>query len=221
MLLDGLPPGTTIEIGVEHKAFFCGGQGTPAPSCSVAIPAGTCETPGGTLGGTVDCFFSEAELTMTGTGALAGFSRTITVPLQTEVHAGPRSPGDPVQSFPTEMVQLDGQIFGDPDFDVLRIRAGSNFGLPSPGQTTLTDNGNGTFAVDSFFDIVYEIEFQGAPGGSLDGLAGTTNASITMGVGTPPLSVPAFSIPGWWLLTALILGMSAWLLRRRQQAYGQ
>jgi hypothetical protein len=83
MLLAGLPPGTTIEIGVEHKAFFCGGQGAPAPSCSVAIPAGACEAPGGTLGGTVDCFFSEAELTMTGTGALAGFSRTIMVPLQT------------------------------------------------------------------------------------------------------------------------------------------
>ena len=87
MILDDLPPGTTIEIGIEHKAFFCGGQGvTP---CSIPLPAGACEGPGGLLAGTIDCFSSEAELTLTGTGTLDGFNRTITIPVITEVHAGP------------------------------------------------------------------------------------------------------------------------------------
>jgi hypothetical protein len=81
--------------------------------CS-ANPGVTCETPGGSLGGNLDCSDSTAELTVTGTGALAGFSRTISVPLFMEVHTGPRTPGAPVQDFPTEMVALQGQLFGDP-----------------------------------------------------------------------------------------------------------
>lgn len=215
MILNDLPPGTTIEIGIEHKAFFCGGQGvTP---CSIPLSAGTCEGPGGDLGGTVDCFNSEAELTITGTGALAGFNRIITVPLTTEVHAGPRTPGEPVQGFETEMVQLSGAIPpGDPDFDILQITAGSFHGLPSPGHTTLTDNGGGNWSVDSFFDIEYTIDFQGQPGSAIEGFSGTTQGTITMAVGDPPILTPALSKPGWLLLGALVMGGSVFVLRRRR-----
>ena len=75
--------------------------------------------------------FRAAEIS--GTGALGGFSRTIQLPMNVEVHSAPRNPGDAVQDFDTEMIRLDGQIFGDPDFDLLRIQGGSQFGLPSPG----------------------------------------------------------------------------------------
>ena len=181
--IDGLPPGTTIELGAIHKDFLCSDRVT----CSVLLPPGDCEVPGGGLGGNVDCTDSTAELTITGTGVLGGFSRTIFVPMQIEVHTAPRTPGDAVQSFETEMVQLQGQIFGDPDFDLLRITAGSNNGLPSPGETTLTRLGppGSNFQVDSFFDITYRIEFQGAPGGVLDGFSGTTQGTIPMRAGDP------------------------------------
>ncbi len=121
---------------------------------------------------------------MTGTGALAGFSRTLAVPIAAETHSAPRTPGDPVQAFDHLVFQLQGVLFGDPDFDFLQLVAGDGFGLPSPGQTTLTDLG-GTFNVDSFFDITYQIDFVGAPGGALDGLSGSTQAAVQLKTGEP------------------------------------
>jgi hypothetical protein len=166
LIIDGLPPGTEIRIDPVHQEFF-----------------NTTTAPGGNLGGEVETFDSEVELVLTGTGALSGFNRTIVVPLAAETHTGPRTPGSPVQTFSNDMFLLQGAIFGDPDFDVLRIEGGTAFGLPSPGQTTPTRLPSGDFNVDSFFDIAYRIEFQGAPGGVIEGLSGTTTASVDMRAG--------------------------------------
>ena len=84
------------------------------------------------------------------------------------------------------MFRLQGEIVGDPDFDLLRITSGTDLAMPSPGQTTLYQLQSGDFVVDSFFDISYQIDFVGAPGSPLEGLAGTTMATIRITTGTIP-----------------------------------
>jgi hypothetical protein len=113
-----------------------------------------------------------------GTGDLAGFSRNLNLPASVETHSAPRTPGDPVQHFETQMWDLSVTLMGDPDFSSLSITAGSGSMLPSLGMTTLTLQPDGTFLADSFFDIHYQISFVGAPGGVLDGFSGTTEDSI-------------------------------------------
>lgn len=174
MIIDGLPPGTEIILDTIHLDFIC--EGNP----------NHCGNPGGNLGGEIEFFNSTLQLDIQGTGDLAGFQRNIQLQnVFCESHTGPRNPTDTVQNFPNEMVQLQGQLFGDPDFDFLTITAGAANGLPSPGNTTLTRLPSGDFTVDSFFDIAYRIDFQGAPGSVLDGLAGSTTGTIQMRAGEP------------------------------------
>ncbi|RLD51398.1 MAG: hypothetical protein DRJ05_18450, partial [Bacteroidetes bacterium] len=175
MIIDGLPPGTTIELDGIYSEFFCCDGTCP---CSLPIPPGVCEMPGGSLGGDGHCFKGTMVFDVVGTGDLAGFNRTLNVQIFSEIHTGPRNPGDPVQSFPTDFYRLNGQLFGDPDFCIFNIRGGTDFGLQSPGQTTLTQLPNGDFNVDSFFDITYQIEFEGCPGSAIEGFAGVTTATI-------------------------------------------
>ena len=52
-IIDGFPPGTTIEMVGILKDFICCGSGCTL--CSVALPPDLCETVGGTLGGNVPC----------------------------------------------------------------------------------------------------------------------------------------------------------------------
>ena len=171
MIIDGLPPGTTIQVAVQHERFF-NVTHDPDP----AIP-----------GGEVEKFGSSLRLTLDGTGTLTGFHRNMIVQATCETHTGPHTPGNPVQSFDTEMFALQGQLPpGDPDFDLLRITAGTGFGMPSPGHTTLTlASGGHDWNVDSFFDITYRIDFVGHPGGPLGGHSGSTTGTIRMGTGQP------------------------------------
>jgi len=169
MIIDGLPPGTTINVGVQHQEFF-----------------NVTTSPGGSLGGEVEQFQSFLGLNMMGTGLLSGFNRVVGMQAQVETHIGPRTPGDPVQSFDTDMFMLQGQLPpGDPDFDLLRITAGTGFGLSSPGHTTLTGTPGGNWNVDSFFDITYRIDFVGHSPGPLGGMSGSTTGTIRMQAGQP------------------------------------
>ena len=163
-IIDGLPPGTTIELepilrGVDVQLVEAGGG----------------------LGGLRTTLGATLVLRATGNGALAGFERILHLdPIAAEIHSAPSTPFDPVQSFDTDLFQLQGAFVGDPDFASFQMIAGTAFGLPSFGHVTLTERGDGTFHVDSFFDVQYQLSFVGAPGGALDGLAGTTQGTVRL-----------------------------------------
>jgi hypothetical protein len=156
-IIDGLPPGSQIAMPPRFTAYTA-----------------KFESP------TLDAhqFLATLQIPMTGSGALAGFTKNVSLQTQIQVQTVVRTPGLPVQDFGADMMGLQGQLPpGDPDFDLLRITGGSGFGLPSPGHFTLTQEG-GNWAVESFFDITYRIDFVGHSGGPLGGMSGSTTGTI-------------------------------------------
>lgn len=226
MLVDGLPVGTTIEFAPEHRDFVCGNSAagtTQYSACSIAIPPGACEGDDpSVVGGKIDCFDSNIVLDVKGTGTLAGFTRKLIVPLFVEVATDPRTPGAAVQDFDTTMQQLSGGLApnSDSDFCQLQFAAGDS-AIPGSGagHTTLTQQVNGEFLVDSFFDITYDLSFEGCPGSPLAGLFGTTRGTVQMRAVAGP-AVPSSSGSGLVVLAsiALVTGAGAILFARRRAA---
>jgi len=177
MIIDGLPPGTTIEMDAEIQTPFTCQHDYPGNACSLPLPQGICEGPGGSLGGDGHCFEATLDLVVTGTGDLAGFNRHLAVYVVLEVHTAPRTAGDDLQKFSATVYRLQGELFGDPDFCTFRVLGGDDFGLPSPGQFSLARLPDGTFQVESFFDVTYQVEFEGCPGSQLQDYMGTTTAT--------------------------------------------
>jgi hypothetical protein len=161
-IVDGLPVGTTIQIAASIGYFNT-----------------VVESPGGALAGTESTWEGLCTMQMTGTGALLGFNRSITLPLsgfQNNMIAwAPRTPFAPVQTATAQFYRLFGQnvLIGDPDFDLLRLVGGNDFGLPSPGQIQLVSTGGG-WAVSGYFDLTHRIDFVGKAGGTLSGMSGST-----------------------------------------------
>jgi hypothetical protein len=140
------------------------------------------EAAGGSLGGDIQAFSADMRFFLHGVGILGGYSRVLNVPVTGISHSAQRVPGQPVQSFPTDLRQLQGMITGDPDFDLFRIVAGTDFVMPSPGHTTLTRQGP-NWAVDSFFDITYRVDFIGKAGGPLAGMSGSQLGVVRFQIG--------------------------------------
>lgn len=199
-IIDGLPPGTTISANATLDSFFYN-MGGGAVYSFPGVPS----VPGGMLGGTKWASDGTLHMPLIGHGALAGFNRNIPIPFSFEIHTAPTMNGAPFQSYDAHLFRAFGQIAGggDPDFDLLRIVAGTDFGLPSPGHTTLNQVGP-AWAIDSFFDVTYRIDFVGAPGGPLAGRSGSTTGTVRF------RSAPA---PG----AATLLGLAGVVACRRRR----
>lgn len=167
MIISGFQPGAWIEI----EGVLSGWNGVS-------------ESAGGSLGGHTQSWAAGFQMSLSGFGIQYSRHAIMLVFGQTDI--GLRMPNQPLQSFPSHMMSWQSQLLpGDPDFDLLRITAGASFGLPSPGQTTLTQVGT-AWEVDSYFDLNYRIDFIGRAGGPLAGLASSTTGTIRISVVPTP-----------------------------------
>lgn len=136
--------------------------------------------PGGILDGEIEVFDSILDITFTGVGPLEGWTRTLSLPVRSETHTAPRKAGEPVQSFDTHMYRIEGTIEGDKDFEYLTIVGGTGNGFDSPGHTTLIQQKDGSWLVDSRFNIKFTGRFKGARGSKFEGLEDSFEGVITM-----------------------------------------
>jgi hypothetical protein len=157
-IFDGLPAGSPVLADIEILPLSLTGT-----------------TPGGPLGGETQDWDAKVAINLLGVGGYAGYTRGLSIPATVKTATASVVAGGNPQHFETDLLQVIGQVVGDPDFDLLRIAGGTTFGMPSPGYASLTHAGGTNWNIDSFFDITYRIDFIGAAGGPFAGRSGSTN----------------------------------------------
>jgi hypothetical protein len=218
-IINGLPLGSTVQIDATLE--------TPVVFAETAPPDGILGGTKAAGGGSLFTF------NMQGTGVFASYSRTLSFPAfgpggvasfpspafsvtgaSYEVHSAPRTLNAPVQSYPINLFRAFSQITSDVDFDLLRVVAGTDFGLPSPGHTILTQNPNG-WTVDSCIDMTYRIDFVGRAAGPFGGMSGSSTgvARLQAGDGFGECVIPE---PSTVCLVAM--GVATLSLVRRRKA---
>lgn len=175
-----IPGGGYVSPSDIHAWIAAGGVITAELAAYHGVFGVVTTTQGGTLGGQIETYPSSLVFTITGTGPLQGWSRTLVVQANCETHLAPRKIGAPVQDFDTDMYRIEGGITNDPDFEYFQVTAGTGDGFDSPGHTTLYQQKDGSWLVDSNFQIGYQIKYKGAKGGKLDGVEDVATGTITM-----------------------------------------
>ncbi len=190
LIVDGLPPGSSIEVYGDFIVTQCGSTLCPT------FPPGLCEMPGGSLGGTQACFNGEFVGYLVGTGSLAGYFEEWISGFEMLIELSDRTPGETDQHLNGLIIDFKLISSGPSAFTQLDILMGNSGPLPhSPGPVRLSELPGGDWHVDSFFDITYRIDFHGAPGGPLSGMSGSNvlPGAIRMGV---PVAEGACCYPG-------------------------
>jgi hypothetical protein len=194
-IVNGLPPATTIDIANPLYHSF-------STVSDIEVPSGPLDYSDGNFSD----FAAQLTLPMQGTGVFSAYSRTIVISLPVSgqlMEFGPRVLNAPLQTIPADLRRMTGQIPpGDPDFDLLRITAGTDFGMPSPGVTTLQDTG-ANYNIHSFFDVFYRIDFVGRAGGPFGGMSGSSNGMARFELGDPIVPEPTTAVLVAGLITLL------------------
>jgi len=167
----GYPSPPSTRLAVDDLPV-----GSPLLGSVTLTAVSVTQTSGGGLGGHAQSFSGMINVQLQGVGVHAGYSRTLTIPISGQSASAPRGGAATPQSFESDIVSIFGQILSDPDFSLFRFTAGSSFGMPSPGHTVFTRQGS-VWAVDSYFDLTYQIEFTGAAGGPFAGVHSVTRSA--------------------------------------------
>jgi len=115
-LADGLPPGASLGIALNLTAF-----------------SGIVRTPGGVLGGESTEFDATGAVTITGMGRLNGISLGFELTTKVRMDFAPHTEFVE-QNISGRLVSLEGTMsLPNVYFNAFTIRAGEEFGLPSPG----------------------------------------------------------------------------------------
>lgn len=169
--VNGLPTGSPLLARVELK--------------NISV---TSRTAGGALDGETQNATASLVLSLQGSGDLAGYSRTITLPATLQTMTEPWVKGPAPQHFQFLLQSLSATLPpGDPDFASLTILGGEGASFRTTGFTTYRPKGNGTFTVESSIDFGYRLSFAGKPGSPFAGLSGTTDTRARTVAGSAPV----------------------------------
>jgi len=176
------PNSSYVSPADIHAYIRAGGKLTAEMKLKHHLFRNIISTPGGILRGTVETFDSSLGTAIIGLpgGPLEGIALNFEVPASAEVHAAPQGEGE-VRTFETTMYSLTGRL-QDPNnvFESFELVAGDAHGLPSPGVTTLIQQEDGSFLIDSRFDVSFRVHFVGSPDGPLAGFEDEVEGQVTV-----------------------------------------